>query len=353
MFFFIFFIFSLPLFSEWIDTTYNKEAMIEKIQILKNGSIEYLYNPKSELQKIIRKDEKDFIRYELEYYYDDEGILTNLTAWNDQKVIYSFPFFLSSPAEEIHISDVEKNQLLKTFLDDKSVFFEYDHDGNRKKKISIKNQQIKQEFYANINKEEIAIFDEKGSIIELKVPGIKLLPTLSLPAIIEIGNTPYIPLLDECWNIHTLISLIDGKKIEQFIDPFGKNLCFIPPFSRFSYRTKIWDDDIKCVFFGYRYYDVLNSRWTSEDPLGAIQSVDLYQYCFEDPKKYIDPDGRFCVVIPLIGSFTITEMIKDIAISTAISLGVDYVVPEINHRLDKRADQKRYEEFVKKQKRTF
>ena len=35
MFFFIFFIFFSPLFSEWVDTTYNEEAMIEKIQILK------------------------------------------------------------------------------------------------------------------------------------------------------------------------------------------------------------------------------------------------------------------------------------------------------------------------------
>ena len=50
----------------------------------------------------------------------------------------------------------------------------------------------------------------------------------------------------------------------------------------------------------YRAYDSNTGRWLSRDPLPnaeRMQGPNLYEYCFNDPIRYNDPDGR---VVPLI-----------------------------------------------------
>ena len=47
-------------------------------------------------------------------------------------------------------------------------------------------------------------------------------------------------------------------------------------------------------YMGARYYDPINGRFLSPDPLGHDVGLDLYSYCNGDPLNGLDPDGR-CV----------------------------------------------------------
>lgn len=53
-------------------------------------------------------------------------------------------------------------------------------------------------------------------------------------------------------------------------------------------------DETGFYYMGTRYYDPINGRFLSPDPLGHSSSVGLYDYCNGDPVNGLDPDGR-CV----------------------------------------------------------
>ena len=66
------------------------------------------------------------------------------------------------------------------------------------------------------------------------------------------------------------------------------------------------DPDLSLIDFGKRYYDPDLGRWLSVDPAGFINCYNLYQYNFNNPFSYTDPDGQFVFLIPLLcGSFGI------------------------------------------------
>ena len=51
--------------------------------------------------------------------------------------------------------------------------------------------------------------------------------------------------------------------------------------------------------YGARHYMSLIGRWTSPDP--ALQGLNPFVYCGNNPAMYVDPDGRWCF-IPLLAS---------------------------------------------------
>ena len=53
-------------------------------------------------------------------------------------------------------------------------------------------------------------------------------------------------------------------------------------------------DETGFYYMGTRYYDPINGRFLSPDPLGHSSSLGLYDYCNGDPVNGLDPDGR-CV----------------------------------------------------------
>lgn len=59
-----------------------------------------------------------------------------------------------------------------------------------------------------------------------------------------------------------------------------------------SWRGK-WSDITGLTYLGNRYYDSVEGRFLSGDPMGHAGSADLYSFCNGDPVNYFDPDGRF------------------------------------------------------------
>ena len=41
-------------------------------------------------------------------------------------------------------------------------------------------------------------------------------------------------------------------------------------------------------------------RWLTTDPAGFVNGVNLYQYLFNNPFRYTDPDGQFVFAIPIL-----------------------------------------------------
>ena len=66
------------------------------------------------------------------------------------------------------------------------------------------------------------------------------------------------------------------------------------PGQRYLYNGKELDEDIGLYDFGARFYDPARAQWTTVDPLAEkARRWSLYTFCFNNPLRFIDPDGMF------------------------------------------------------------
>ncbi len=61
--------------------------------------------------------------------------------------------------------------------------------------------------------------------------------------------------------------------------------------SPYKFNGKELDEETGWYYYGARYYDPRISVWLSVDPL-AEQTMTPYQYTYQNPVRFIDPDGR-------------------------------------------------------------
>jgi RHS repeat-associated protein len=104
----------------------------------------------------------------------------------------------------------------------------------------------------------------------------------------------YVPVYDGNGNIIALTSASNGKRIAIWSrGPFGEpissggstNLC------PFGFATHYTDEESGLVYFGHRYYSPASGRWISREPLGEMESFNLYAYCHNDPVNKVDRLG--------------------------------------------------------------
>ncbi|MDR1944911.1 MAG: RHS repeat-associated core domain-containing protein [Candidatus Peribacteria bacterium] len=55
------------------------------------------------------------------------------------------------------------------------------------------------------------------------------------------------------------------------------------------FTGKFYDKEIGLYYFVARYYDSKLGRFTSRDPIGIIDDVNLYVYAGNNPLKFTDP----------------------------------------------------------------
>ncbi|RQZ06079.1 toxin [Burkholderia sp. Bp9031] len=61
---------------------------------------------------------------------------------------------------------------------------------------------------------------------------------------------------------------------------------------RYRYTGKERDEESGLYYHGARYYAPWLGRWTACDPAGEEEGLNLYQYCFDNPTGFVDPDGQ-------------------------------------------------------------
>lgn len=185
--------------------------------------------------------------------------------------------------------------------DQNTVTFTYDLTGKRlSKRIDAKGKKSKVLRFFYINDTEIGCVNEKGMIIELKIPSDPNNPESSAIAI-EVKNETSVPIYDLQGNIVCLLDPIKHRVVESYrysiygeeeiINESGKILSQSSIGNPWRYRGKRVDEEVGLIYFGYRYYDPEIGRWISPDPIGTIDGPNLYAFAHNNPMKYADSFG--------------------------------------------------------------
>ncbi len=242
--------------------------------LIQKGESKYVYDDASQLISEEGKFEYGYDLYHNRIWENGEEIpLDNLHQRRDLSYDLN-----GNLVKEGFVYD-EFDQLVQT----KEDRFTYDALGRRISSID------KSYFY--LEEEEIGSF-QKGQILELKVMGD------TRPVAIEIKGKPFAPVIDMQ---NTIRKLIDWKSKEVAFDnpcdAFGKGLSGDIPY---AYVSKRYDASSGLVYFGKRFYDPTLGKWLTPDPLRNIDHSNLYQYVFNNPFKYYDPNGEFAIAIPIL-----------------------------------------------------
>ncbi len=322
------------LFSNPISYELNPDSTLQLIKIEGQGSIEYRYDQRRLLTQILRWSESGDLLYQAQYVYDQhqnlikERLIENLGTIEYTKNERISPYhkehlqfdddkklqFYSFNGESIPlIPNQEKKRLPKWTLDDQGRLLEAKNEKGRcfysypsedlRILTRIDPEGVVSEYQIfSVLGEEIALFDGKQQLLELKIPGLRIFPTLSKPIAFEILGKPYAPILDHFFNLRFLIDpLTQTAQNQFFFNLFGQLSHEAHPLTCFFYRQKMFDPIAECYFFGMRYYSPTLMHFLSDDPLGSIQSKNLKQYCQNNPAQWIDPDGQFYISIPVLG----------------------------------------------------
>ncbi|MES2198758.1 MAG: RHS repeat-associated core domain-containing protein [Chlamydiota bacterium] len=156
-------------------------------------------------------------------------------------------------------------------------------------------EELEKEYYLYQGDQEVGAFSE-GKLKNAKVLG------LGLPIGIELEGQVFAPILDVQGNICKLIDFNGAIADSYVFTAFGEEVKISTrdPFNPWRFASKRFEPELSLICFGKRYYDPEFAKWTTTDPAGFIDSSNLYQYVFNNPFRYADPDGRFAFVIPIL-----------------------------------------------------
>ena len=157
------------------------------------------------------------------------------------------------------------------------------------------------ECYLYDGQNEIGAFTNPINPKNLRVLGIAKHKNYPETVGIELDGQISAPLLDVQSNVRRLVDLKKRTPTGVYdFTAFGEELQnSTKDFNPWRFASKRYDPELSLIYFGQRYYDPCMGRWLTVDPAGFVDSVNLYQYVFNNPFRYIDPDGQFVFAIPL------------------------------------------------------
>lgn len=227
------------LSKEEIPHTYNGLN-----QLLDDGEYTYTYDARGNL--IEKKGKQSSERYS----YDDWD---RLTAVNENEAIYTYDVF------------------------------------NRRQTKTVDGKQIK---FLYQGQNEIGAIDAEGKIIELRVLGLGIGAEIGAAVALEINDRVYLPTHDIQGNVVAL-SDTKGKLVESYryttfgerktYNGSGKEIKVSAIGNPWLFSSKRFDEESGHYYFGRRFYDPQNGRWTTLDPIGLSDGTNLYAYLHHQP----------------------------------------------------------------------
>ena len=95
-------------------------------------------------------------------------------------------------------------------------------------------------------------------------------------------------------------STVSAPTARREYDAFGNALVSEGAWpSSFGFSTKMRDAETGLYYYGYRFYDPVNGRWTSRDPIGENGGVNLYGIVGNAILNRVDVLGRAPLQIDL------------------------------------------------------
>lgn len=273
-----------------VDYDYNALSQL----ISEKGEIEHTYSYDSLGNRLKRNDsvyKVDEFNQLIEaegalYTFDENGNIATKTIHGKTWVYQTNPL-----NQIVSITDPDQN----------IVKFTYDASGRRfTKRIEAKGKKTKIFRFFYLGDTEIGSMDEKGAIVELKIPGNPNKPETPCIAL-EIRKETYVPIYDLQGNIACLLDHEKRKIVETYrysvygeeeiTSEKGEVISDSSVGNPWRYRGKRVDKETELICFSYRYYDPQVGRWISPDPLGSVDGPNLYAYAHNNPMTYIDYFG--------------------------------------------------------------
>jgi RHS repeat-associated protein len=187
------------------------------------------------------------------------------------------------------------------------AYYNYDGSGQRVRKVVEKGGTVETRLYLG----GFEVFRKKvGGNLELERETLHIMDDKRRIAIVEtktvdngtIVNNP-IPVqryqlsnniesatleLDENANI---ISYEEYYPYGETSYRAGRNITEVG-LKRYRYNGKEKDEESGLYYYGARYYACWIGRWTTVDPAGLVDGLNLYMYVRGNPVKLIDPEGN-------------------------------------------------------------
>ena len=146
---------------------------------------------------------------------------------------------------------------------------------------------------------ETGTCDNQRHILQLRILGNTSHAEIGSTIAIEVNNQIFAPIHDLCGNITTLINT-ETKKIQEsyFYNAFGEEETFSDNniLNPWKFSSKRKDPETDLIFFGRRYYNPIEGRFCTPDPLGLTNSMNLYAFALNDPLMRIDLYGLMAIL---------------------------------------------------------
>ena len=202
-------------------------------------------------------------------------------------------------AETTRLTYDPLNRLIEASSEKQKIKFTYDPLGRRLSKTvytltTYGWKESDQEYYLYDDQNEIGAFTAFQHPKNLRVLGLSAHYGNPVTVGIEVNGQIFAPLLDVQGNIRRLIDL-DTRMIAASYNftAFGEVLKGNPRDDvPWQFASKRFDLELGLIYFGKRYYDPRLGRWLTTDPVGFVDSLNLYQYVLNNPFRYCDPRGE-------------------------------------------------------------
>lgn len=139
---------------------------------------------------------------------------------------------------------------------------------------------------------EIGIFDESLTPIELRILGNTPHAEIGAAVAIELNHKIHIPIHDLQGNLAALQPLGAQPTLYRY-SAFGEEIIFGQAITSWRFSSKRTDNQTHLVYFGRRYYIPSFGRWLTPDPLGFTDGMNLYAYLHNSPLTHFDEYGLF------------------------------------------------------------
>lgn len=254
----------------YLNNLLNQLYALEKA----NETINYTYDLNGNLI------EKSSATQTTSYHYDALDRLLSIEINHSIAIHFTYDAFYRRLSKTLSKWDDKTSQWIV------SKTWHYIYDGNR----------------------EIGAVDHNKNLLELRILGSSLVggnqhSEIGSAIAHEINGKIYAPIHDHRGNVGCLIDSESGAIAESYrYSAFGETTIYSEDGNAlkksgiknpWQFSSKRLDTETGFIYYGKRYYDPTNGRWTSKDPLGLFDGDNPYIFLHQNPLSQIDLYGLF------------------------------------------------------------